>query len=356
MDEHEPAPRVDTHGVEGDRHLIVGRRDLHERGAAQRAVEPVGPRVVRAADECAERAARRAFARVDELRPAVAAHVVERAELAVLTPDDEHRLTGDVDAQEVAGRGDVGFPADGHPLSSEDALPFGLPGPLVDVGGAGKGRDERAAHRSPTAVGRPAAHGRGERVRGRRGSHDPTLLSGAPCARVSERANERDRRVDHDDRRRPAGGDAVPAGRRRAVRGAPGGVAVPQGRPHGVVPRLLRPVRRRGRIRGLPSRPARHRIVGRDGDRRVPRRRTRRPAGRDRVARRRSRGRADGSGCSARRTPGSTRCTWRPRVCRSSARSSRCTPPTTATPTTSTTTAACCGRSTSSTTCCTWWR
>ncbi len=66
--------------------------------------------------------------------------------------------------------------------------------------------------------------------------------------------------------------------------GAPRGAAVPQGRPHGVVPRLVRPVRRRGRLRGLPARPARHRLVGRDGDRRVPRRRARRPARRHRVA------------------------------------------------------------------------
>ena len=39
-------------------------------------------------------------------------------------------------------------------------------------------------------------------------------------------------------------------GRRRSVRRAPRGAAVPQGRPHGVVPRLVRPVRRRGRVRG----------------------------------------------------------------------------------------------------------
>ena len=75
-----------------------------------------------------------------------------------------------------------------------------------------------------------------------------------------------------------SGGDAVPPRRRRAVRGAPRGAAVPQGRPHRVVPRLVRPVRRPGRLRGLPARPARHRLVGRDRHRRVPRRRARRPA------------------------------------------------------------------------------
>ena len=160
---------------------------------------------------CTERTARRAFARVDELRPAMAAHVVERAELAVLASDHDHRLTDDVGAQEVAGRGDVGFPADEAPTVERRCARVrpARPPRRRRRSGEGSGR----ACRSPLTDGRrtSTAHGRAERVRGRRGSHDPTLLSGAPCARVSERANERDRRVDHDGRRRPAGGDAVPA-------------------------------------------------------------------------------------------------------------------------------------------------
>ena len=85
----------------------------------------------------------------------MAAHVVEPAQLAVVAADDDDRLTGDIGAQEVAGRGDVGLPAGEHPLAGEDALALGLPRPLVDVGGAGQGRDECAGHRSPTAVGCP---------------------------------------------------------------------------------------------------------------------------------------------------------------------------------------------------------
>ena len=41
VDEHEPAPRVDAHRVQGDGHLVVDGWDLQERGTAQRAIEPV---------------------------------------------------------------------------------------------------------------------------------------------------------------------------------------------------------------------------------------------------------------------------------------------------------------------------
>jgi hypothetical protein len=59
-----------------------------------------------------------------------------------------------------------------------------------------------------------------------------------------------------------------------------------------------------------------------------------------------SRGRPAGWACSAPRTRGSTRCTWRPTECRRWVRWSPRTPPTTASPTTSTTAAACFAPST----------
>ena len=86
-------------------------------------------------------------------------------------------------------------------------------------------------------------------------------------------------------RRRAAGGHALPAVRRRAVRGRDGGAAVPQGRRHRVVPPDVRALRgaRSGRA---PARSARHRLVDGHRRRRVPRRRAQRPAHRDRMARR----------------------------------------------------------------------
>ena len=72
--------------------------------------------------------------------------------------------------------------------------------------------------------------------------------------------------------------------RRRSVRRPARGAALPQGRPHGVVPRFVRAIRRRGRVRGVPARPARHGLVGGYGDRRVPGRGTFRPPRRDRMA------------------------------------------------------------------------
>ncbi len=95
---------------------------------------------------------------------------------------------------------------------------------------------------------------------------------------------------------------------------------------------------RRGGLRGAARRPARHRLVGGDRHRRVPRRRAQPTCARRSSGSPRSRGRTAGSACSARRTRASTRCRWRPSGAPGLARGvSPSTPPTTATPTTSTT-------------------
>ena len=62
------------------------------------------------------------------------------------------------------------------------------------------------------------------------------------------------------------------------------GTPLPQGRPDFVVLRELPAAQRRVRVRRLPGRPPRHRLVGRRPDRRVPRGRAVRPGRGDRLA------------------------------------------------------------------------
>ena len=89
----------------------VAARDL-----AQRAVEVVGPRVVRALQ-------RRAGAGAREHRvAAVAAHVDQRAQLAVAAADDRERDRAGVGAQVAARRGDLLGPPGVLPAAPEDPL------------------------------------------------------------------------------------------------------------------------------------------------------------------------------------------------------------------------------------------
>ena len=85
-------------------------------------------------------------------------------------------------------------------------------------------------------------------------------------------------------RRHPPRGHPVRARGRRSVARPPRGAPLPQGRRHAVVPARVRPVRR-GRLRGVPGRRARHRLERGDRHRRVPGERAHRPGGRDRLAR-----------------------------------------------------------------------
>ena len=70
----------------------------------------------------------------------------------------------------------------------------------------------------------------------------------------------------------------------RAAAVPAGGAALPQGRPDVVVRRVVRAAARRARVRRVPARPARHRVVGRRRARRVPARRAARPGRGDRLA------------------------------------------------------------------------
>ena len=172
-----------------------------------------------------------------------------------------------------------------------------------------------------------------------RSTRSSQLLRGTRTGEPRRPASRRG--PDPDGRRHPAGRHALPARRRRRPAAVhPRGAAVPQGRPHRVVPPGVRPAARRARLRGLPARRARHGLVGRRRDRRVPAAgaaatcRGHRLAGRAGLVRRQRR--------HVRHVvlAASTRCRWRASGRRRSRRSSRSTPPTTATPTTCTTAAA----------------
>ena len=151
----------------------------------------------------------------------------------------------------------------------------------------------------------------------------------------------------------------APRGAALAARRAPGagrarGAPLPDGRPHVGLRVGVRAPLRGGRLRGLPARHPRHRLVRGDRDRRVHGGRARRHLPGDRLARRagvveRPRRDVRHLVVGLQLAPGRL-----PAPAGARTRSRRSTPPTTATPTTSTTWAARSRRSTSSTTSSTW--
>jgi len=106
-----------------DQAVPLGHRQLHQatlladhRGerlavgdATQRAVGAIGPAVVRAGERAAV-----AGTVVDHPHPAMAAHVQERLECVVLLPQDNHRYSGDLSGEVVAGVGQLGGVPDRH--------------------------------------------------------------------------------------------------------------------------------------------------------------------------------------------------------------------------------------------------
>ena len=87
---------------------------LHERCADQPPVERIAPRVVRALDRAAQPPGRLLVA---QARAAMAADVVEAAQLAVLAADDQDALADDVDGQELARLGERIDPARVEPVA-----------------------------------------------------------------------------------------------------------------------------------------------------------------------------------------------------------------------------------------------
>jgi|GEM_PF-6916250 len=146
VEEDEEAPGVDLHGqeavvrlvetlhpahVENALHVLGDVRALEERGAQALAVEVVGPAVVGALDALAPQAVGPLR---EELGGAMAAHVVEGAQLPGLVAADDDGASGHLHHEDLAGLGHLGKAADGHPGPGED--PFPLKGEEF-VGGIG---------------------------------------------------------------------------------------------------------------------------------------------------------------------------------------------------------------------------
>jgi hypothetical protein len=113
-------------GVEVDlAQTVLGPVDLvlaHARGGDQLALEGVAPRVV----DAGERAALLPEVLLAQHGAAVAADVVEAAQLAVVAAHDEDRLADDVDAEPRSGLGSLVGAARDEPRAEEDLLALEL--------------------------------------------------------------------------------------------------------------------------------------------------------------------------------------------------------------------------------------
>ena len=90
------------------------------RGADEGALRGVRPRVVLARDG----AELLAFGLIDDTRPPVPAHVVERPRATVLPADHEDAFAPDAPGDEVPRLRDVLLPTDAQPLAEEELLEF----------------------------------------------------------------------------------------------------------------------------------------------------------------------------------------------------------------------------------------
>src|SRR6266566_7023477 len=100
--------------------LFRSRDLVHVRRADERAIECVGPRVVGALDRFGETPA----LRLAQPGAAVAAHIIEGAHRAVLTPHDHDALAAHGSDRVVPRLRELGGAADADPASREDALPL----------------------------------------------------------------------------------------------------------------------------------------------------------------------------------------------------------------------------------------
>ena len=114
-DEDEPADGADVERLEPELSAVERRRLGVGEGEA--AVGAVGPLVV-GADQVADGPARL----LQQARAAVAAHIVEGLHLLVVVPEDDHGDGAEVDRDEVARIGDLGFGRTEEPVLGEDGL------------------------------------------------------------------------------------------------------------------------------------------------------------------------------------------------------------------------------------------
>src|SRR5262245_64349291 len=127
--EDEPRPDVAVHAHEP----VVGFVEIEELAllldVGTRAVEPVRPPVV-LADELATASLRLGAGIIGphELVPAVAAHIVERADHAIRAPDDDQRRArdGELLGEVAAVARELLDPADVEPCALEDRLALEL--------------------------------------------------------------------------------------------------------------------------------------------------------------------------------------------------------------------------------------
>jgi hypothetical protein len=114
--EHERPPGV--HLDRGEAELVGIEPGLVRgaRGAAQPAVEPIGPGVVRALDRAAP------LRLADQEGAAVAADVQERAQVAVAVERHDHRQAAHVRREDAAGAAELGGVAGVLPRALEDLL------------------------------------------------------------------------------------------------------------------------------------------------------------------------------------------------------------------------------------------
>ena len=134
INENQPVPLLHREFDEAPGVGVEAGPVLEARGGAQVPFQAVGPRVVRADDD----AGLRGGAAGQQLVPAVAAEVGERAQRAVVAADDEHAALADRLGPHVPGGRGLGTASHAHPAAAEEVLP--LPGEHVraHVGGAGQ--------------------------------------------------------------------------------------------------------------------------------------------------------------------------------------------------------------------------
>src|SRR6188472_2644291 len=116
VDEDERPPRVDRHTDETEAGHVEPELAIRAGRASQRAVEAVGPRVVRALDRLAARVA------VAEDVPAVAADVDEAAELVVPAAREQDGKRSGPGRRQLPGLGDLVVPGCVLPRAREDSL------------------------------------------------------------------------------------------------------------------------------------------------------------------------------------------------------------------------------------------
>src|SRR5215216_497799 len=118
VEEDPPMPLGETYRQEREILPVETETSTEPRRSLQPPVEPVGPRVVRAADELAARAA----AHLKEVVTTVAAHIVEGAQDPILVPDEQCSLVPEGDRLPVAGAAQVLRTADADPALVEEVI------------------------------------------------------------------------------------------------------------------------------------------------------------------------------------------------------------------------------------------